>query len=127
MINNDLNGEGMNICDLKYLAEMMGGKNHLIKGIMEAFLLQLPDELNRLNDAVKKSDYASIKNLTHTMKSTVSIMGITTLKLLLEEMEGLAKSATDMERIKTLNIELNQTCKRALNEVEREKIKLLIN
>ena len=108
MIKNEVKLEIMNVCDLKYLTEMMGSKNHLIKGIMDAFLEQVPDELNSINDAVKKSDYVCIKSLAHTMKSSVSIMGISTLTPILQEMENLGNSATNIERVKELNLKLNR-------------------
>jgi len=116
------------VCDLMYLNEMMGGKKHLIKGILDAFLKQAPQELHSLNEAVIKNDYVTIKNFAHTMKSSVSIMGISTLTPILLEMEdlGAAKEGSDKygsrdEKIKELTRRLNIICKQAIAEVEKEK------
>jgi HPt (histidine-containing phosphotransfer) domain-containing protein len=109
-----------NVCDLKYLTEMMGSKKNLIKGIMDAFLEQVPDELKSINDAIPKADYASIKVFSHTMKSSVSIMGVSKLTPILQEMEDLANKATDIEKIIELNEKLNLICKQAIEEIKRE-------
>ena len=59
------------------------------------------------------------------MKSTVSIMGISVLTPILLEMENLGAKATDIERIKELNLKLTLICKQAIAEIEREKHKML--
>jgi HPt (histidine-containing phosphotransfer) domain-containing protein len=114
-----------NVCDLKYLTEMMGGKKHLIKGIMDSFLTQIPEELQSINDAIVKVDYGVIKNFSHTMKSSVSIMGVSMLIPVLREMEALAASAMNIEKIKELNQELTLICHLAIEEVQRDKEKFI--
>ncbi len=118
---NEPNQSNTPVCDLRYLTEMMGSKNHLIRGIMDAFLEQVPDELSRLNTAVIAINYPIIKNLAHTMKSSVSIMGITLLTPILKEMEELGTSANSIERINELNLQLNLICTQAINEIETKK------
>src|ERR1035437_7753220 len=122
MIERKFEKNGEKVSDLKYLTEMMGGKKHLIRGILDLFLTQVPEELNSINDAISKTDYAIIKNFSHTMKSSVSMLGISVLAPILQEMENLGANATDIEKIKVLNKEVNLICKRAFEEVEREKL-----
>jgi HPt (histidine-containing phosphotransfer) domain-containing protein len=112
-----------NVCDLKYLTDMMGGKKHLIKGIMDAFITQIPEELNSINEAIVKTNYPSIKSFAHTMKSSVSIMGISMLTPVLQEMEALALAAINIEKLKELNQELTLICHLAMEEVEGERKK----
>jgi len=110
-----------NVCDLKYLSETMNGEKHLIKEIIDVFLKQIREELNGINDAVKKTNYAIIKNIAHTMRSTVSIMGISILAPVLKEMENMAASATSFEKIKELNTKLNLICNQEIEKLEKEK------
>ncbi len=110
-----------NVCDLKYLTEMMSWKNHLIKGVMDTFLKQIPEELASIEDAIKRTDYPVIKSFSHTMKSSVSIMGISILAPILQEMQNLGNLGTNIERIKELNEQLKLICKRALEEIEIQK------
>jgi HPt (histidine-containing phosphotransfer) domain-containing protein len=122
MINSKHEKSIENVCDLNYLKEMMGSKKHLINEIMDAFLKQVPEELQSIKEAITKTDYAIIKSFSHTMKSSVSIMGVSKLTPVLQEMEDLATKETDIEKIKELNDTLNLICKQATEEIEREKM-----
>ena len=111
-----------NICNLNYLTETMGGKKNLINEIMEVFLIQIPEELSCINEAIKQNDFAGIKKFAHTMKSSVSIMGITALTPVLQEMEDLGTKEQNIERIVTLNEKLNLFCNQAIEEINTEKV-----
>lgn len=115
--------QAIKVCDLKELIEMMGGKRHLIKGIMDSFLVQMREELKGINEAVSKTDYAIIKRFSHSMRSTVSIMGISALAIVLKEMEDLGTMATGIEKIKEHNKKLNVICSQAIDEIEKEILK----
>jgi HPt (histidine-containing phosphotransfer) domain-containing protein len=121
MTTNELNNQAANICDLTELKEMMGGKNNLILGMIDTFLGQIREELLSINGAIEKINYPVIKNFAHTMKSTVSIMGIVILRPILQEMENLAAHTEGIEKIKELNHELNLGCKKAIEEMESER------
>ena len=54
------------------------------------------------------------------MRSSVSIMGISILAPVLQEMENAAK-AGDMGKIKELDTKLNLICRQVIDEIEREK------
>lgn len=123
----DLNKEE-SVCNLNYLSELMGGNRESIREIMDVFLKQIPEEMQSINIAIAKSDYPTIKKFAHTMKSTVSVMGITSLASVLSEMEDLAAKATGPEsyqdeKLKTLNQKLNLLCNQAIKEIERLKLK----
>lgn len=122
MLNSELKMKTENVCNLQYLIDMMSNKKPLINGIMNSFLEQIPEELKSIEDAIEKTDYAIIKSFAHTMKSSVSIMGISILTPILQEMENLSKAATGIEKIKELNLQLNSICKQAIKEIETEKI-----
>ena len=111
-----------NVCDLGYLSETMNGEKHLVREIMDVFLMQIHVELRSINDAVAKTNYAIIKNFAHTMQSSVSMMGISILVPVLREMETLGASATDIKKIRELNTKLNLICNQAIEELEKEKL-----
>lgn len=122
MLKNEIDNSNENVCDFKYLIDLMGSKKNLVKGIMDAFLSQVPEDLKHINDAILKVDYSTIKIFAHTMKSSVSIMGITVLVPFLQKMEDLAEITTDIEEIKLLNEKIILICKQAIEEIEREKL-----
>jgi len=118
----NINKTAANVCDLAYLTEIMAGKKTLIKGIMDRFLIQIPEELSNLKNAIAEEKYASIQSYAHTMKSSVSIMGITTLTPILKLMEDLAKLGLDIKKIEELNKQLNTICNKALSEITNESV-----
>ena len=125
MIKNEPKIIVKNICNLTYLSELMGGKKHLIEEIMDVFLKQVPEELQSINDAIEKMNYATIKGVAHTMKSSVSIMGISVLIPILQEMEDLGSNGTSIEKIKELNRKLILLCNQAIEEIKIEKSKFI--
>ena len=125
MIKSEFEMNGKLVCDLSYLTELMEGKAKLIVGIMDAFLEQIPDELFHLKNAIMKTDYATIKNYAHTMKSSVSIMGISVLIPILQEMEDLGTNAISIKTIKELNKKLILLCNQAIEEIKKEKQKFI--
>ncbi len=123
MINIEPNNQIETVCDFNYLSRLMGGKTHLIKKMMETFLVQVKEELKSMNDALIKKDYVSTENLAHTMKSTVSIMEMSTALPILQEMEALGTETTCSdsyrdEKLTTLNLKLDAICKKAFVEIE---------
>lgn len=110
------------VCNISYLSEIVGGKKDLIRQIMEAFLSQIAEDLPSITNAISKTDYLTINQITHSMKSSASIMGISAIRPVLEEMEVLGASATNIDRIKELNQMLNIVYRQAVAEIEKEKL-----
>lgn len=121
MVQPGLNNLTTNVCDLKELREMMREKKPLILEIIDIFLAQIVEELAAINEAIEKTNYPIIKNLSHTMKSTVSIMGIVALKPILTEIESLSTRAEGIEKIKELGQQLILICEKAIEEMEIER------
>jgi len=111
-----------NVCNISYLSEIVGGKKDLIREIMDTFLGQVSEDLPSINDAISKTDYVTINQISHSMKSSASIMGISAIKPVLEEMEALGASATNIDRIKELNQMLDLIYRQAIAEIGKEKL-----
>lgn len=118
-----LNNVEEKVCNFNYLNEMVGGKSNLIMEIMDTFLIQVPADLRLINDAIVKKNYSDIKSFAHKMKSSVSIMGISVLTPILQEMMTLGEKKMNIEKINDLNQRLNLICKKAIGEIEKEKVK----
>jgi CheY-like chemotaxis protein len=111
------------VINLDYLTDIMSGKKELIKETIDIFLQQASEDLPIINEAVNKTDYLTVKRFAHRMKSTITMMGISSLTPVLEEMEVLGKAENDIERIKILNKTLNTTYAQALEEIKIERLK----
>lgn len=65
--------------NLQYMKEISAGNKVYEKTVTEQFIIAIPVELEKLNNAIRNNDSMSFKQLAHNMKTTVSIMGLTTL------------------------------------------------
>jgi HPt (histidine-containing phosphotransfer) domain-containing protein len=122
MVTEEFEKETQHVCNLSYLTASMNGKKHLILEIIDLFLKQTPEELAGMNKAIGLNNFTAIRSFSHTMKSSVTIMGIAELLPVLQEMEDLGNTETDMDRIKDLNRKLNSTCSQAMREMEVERL-----
>jgi PAS domain S-box-containing protein len=120
--NNSTKNELKKIVNLNFLIKSMRGKKEVIHDTITIFLNQAPEDLSLINEAVIKSDFAAIKKSSHRMKSTVSIMGISEMEYILEEMELLGLEGKDIETIKKLNHSLNLLHDKAVQELQLEKL-----
>ena len=66
----------MNYVNLNYLHELSGHDKDFEKVMMEQFVLQTPSEIASLQASVEAKDWISAKKIAHSLKSTVSYMGL---------------------------------------------------
>lgn len=111
------------VTDLNYLKETMNGKKEAIKEMLTYLLKQLPEYLAALNKAIEQTEYPAIAKLSHKIKSAVAIIGVKRLQPILVEMEALGKSNSNMDKLRSLHIELNSISQLALKEIKKEQIK----
>ena len=110
--------EPQKICDLTYLKEMMFGNKEMVDEIISDFTEQSAVEIKIIQDAISNEDFSAIKQCAHKMKSTVGIMGISSLIPILKEMEILGAEAKNIARIKTLADKANDICMLAILELK---------
>lgn len=110
------------VCDFKYLNDLLHGQTKPMIEIIDVFLTQVHEDLEGINKAITDNDYKTIKSYAHTMKSSVAVMGISSLTPVLNEIESLGIKETGIEKIKELNIRLNEICVKSIAEVENQKL-----
>ena len=111
------------IIDLSFLVKSMRGKKEVISNTIDIFLNQVPEDIAIINEAVAKRDYLTIEKFSHRMKSTVSLMGVSSMEVILQEMETLGAAKNDIEKIQILNHSLNKLSEQAMQEMQIEKLK----
>ncbi|MDD5184928.1 MAG: Hpt domain-containing protein [Paludibacter sp.] len=107
------------ICDLSYLTAIMSGRKNLINEMIDLIIYQVPLELESIGNGIKSLDFEMIKRSAHTMKSSISFMGIPVLMPVLLQIEELAFNE-DMVKIKKQFMKLNLICKKAVNELKTQ-------
>jgi CheY-like chemotaxis protein len=109
------------LVDLSSLEKTMRGNGKVIRETLEIFLEHLPENLRGITDGTEQGDFGMIRRNAHTMKSSVSILGIQALRTVLEEMEQLAAAESELPRITELKEHLVSLCERAVAEIEELK------
>jgi HPt (histidine-containing phosphotransfer) domain-containing protein len=88
------------VIDLTYLQSLSKGDKVFEEAMLKSFVDQVPGELEALNSSIEKEDFHSIRTIAHTMKSTVSYLGMMPLLTRLEEIVDLASQGKDLYRIR---------------------------
>ncbi|CAN5825970.1 hypothetical protein BH11BAC7_BH11BAC7_04210 [soil metagenome] len=109
------------IVNLDFLIKTMRGKKEVIRETIDIYLVQMKEDAAFLESAVKEMDYSMIKRYSHRMKSTVSLMGITEIEEILEELELLSTEKKEEEKIRTLHSSFVILKQQADEEVRSEK------
>jgi hypothetical protein len=81
----------MKYVNLDYLHELSGNDSDFEKVMMEQFISQTPEEMQALEAAIGSNDLLSAKKIAHSLKSTVSYMGLA--GELHPHLEGIEKAA----------------------------------
>jgi CheY-like chemotaxis protein len=64
------------LIDLNYLKDLSNGDTEFEQTIISQFIVQVPEELQLLKEAIDKKDLRNIKALAHGMKSSVGYLGL---------------------------------------------------
>ena len=108
----------MNYVNLDYLHELSGNDKDFEKVMMEQFVLQTPAEIASLQASMEAHDWASAKKIAHSLKSTVSYMGLAEeLHAPLHDIENAAVNG-DNSAIPEKFAHVKHVSERAVKEIE---------
>ncbi len=107
MSSQDINKSEKNlfsskVVDLSYLNESLSGDLGMLKQMIQLFLDQSPEKIKLLDSSVSEKKFDVIKETSHFLKSTFSIMGLQS-KDDLAEIELLSSQQKDYATIVALN------------------------
>ncbi|MDQ3277951.1 MAG: ATP-binding protein [Bacteroidota bacterium] len=104
--------------NLAYLSELSGGNKTFEKQILEQFLVQMPEEMDQLEEAIKNRAFETVKQTAHSLKSTVGYVGLAdALHPYLDRLEKDAIKNEDANFLIDLDYVKNQ-CEKAKMQVE---------
>ena len=106
------------ICNMDYLMGATRGNKKIMNTIVAGFFKETRKELVYLNDAIQKTNYTVISDISHKIKSAFSILGISLLEPVFTEMEQLSSSTSDIGKIEQLNHRINFVFKQARAELK---------
>jgi CheY-like chemotaxis protein/HPt (histidine-containing phosphotransfer) domain-containing protein len=108
------------VCNLDYLMGATHGNKKAINNIVAVFFKETKKELILLNDAIEKTNYSVISDISHKIKSAFPILGISVLEPVFKEIELLSSSTSSINNINLLNQQVNQVFNQAENEMMLE-------
>ena len=106
------------VCNVDYLVNATRGNKKIIDDIVTVFFKETKKELVFLHDAIEQTNYTDISDISHKIKSAFSILGISVLEPVFEEMGQLSSIATPKKRIEQLNRQVNIVFKQARAEMK---------
>lgn len=89
----------LKFCDFAYLERIACGDISFIRELVMLFLKQSLDEVRKIEAALVLNDLSEIKSHAHKMKSSASMIGADKMRTLLIQMERLASSDPEQEKM----------------------------
>jgi signal transduction histidine kinase/CheY-like chemotaxis protein len=106
-----------NMINLQYLRELSLGDADFEQAIIRQFIVQVPEELDLLREAISFNSYQKIKSIAHGMKSSVAYMGLTEkLNPFLQRMETEAVLQQETTHFEEDYEQVKAICQQALAE-----------
>jgi signal transduction histidine kinase/AmiR/NasT family two-component response regulator len=103
--------------DLKMIKEIADGNEEFEKEMINMFKTIVPPELEKLGNAIEKADYATIRSLSHKLKSSIGMMGLDVLLKPLSIMEAKAKDQIDLDIITQYFKTIESACTNVINKL----------
>ncbi len=108
------------VIDLNVVDRYSKGDVEFRKELMQEFIDTVPEAIDSLETAIRQGNYSRIKEIAHDMKTTIHVVGLTVLiGHLLQQIERLAVSSSDVNSISTLFSDVKHICMQAVQEANR--------
>ncbi len=107
------------VTNLDYLIDLSNGDAGFIREMVKIFLAEIPFEMQVLELSISQRDFRMVKHVAHKLRSTLPFVGLDqVMKNDITELEELAASHTDGERILNVFGRIRSTCIRATEELK---------
>jgi len=104
--------------NLDYLDLMSDGDDDMKKVMIEMLLEEVPMEVGKMNQVHEIGDWNELKEVSHKLKSTLAFLGNPTLTTANEEVETIAKTESDLDKLPNLLESITTTYPLALDELK---------
>ncbi|MDQ3683601.1 MAG: Hpt domain-containing protein [Bacteroidota bacterium] len=108
------------LIDLNYLKALSINDTEFEQAIIRQFIVQVPEELEWLKEAIDKKNLKRIKSLAHGMKSSIAYLGLTErLHSSLHRMEVEAISNLEGTHFEEDFDQVKKICEQAVHEAKQ--------
>jgi HPt (histidine-containing phosphotransfer) domain-containing protein len=105
------------LIDLNYLKQLSFNDTAFEHAVIRQFILQVPEELELLKEAIHKKNLRTIKSIAHSLKSSIAYLGLTDrLYTSLDRIEAEAASNTINPHFNEDFEQVEKVCRQAVQE-----------
>lgn len=105
--------------NLEYLRTISDGNEAFEKAMIELYIKLTPKELDKMHAGLATNDFSVLQNGAHKLVSSVGLIGADSMKERLAEIEILALTKTDFERITVLLHEISALHVKVASELQQ--------
>jgi signal transduction histidine kinase/response regulator of citrate/malate metabolism len=115
-LEDELKQSGIN---LDYLVSLSGGSTEFIIEMIQLFLSQSPDYLDKMNYQLKQRKWADLSKTAHKFLSSVGYMGLTREAEMLREVENNSKAVENLDTLPGLVAEVTDSIHNLQEKLKR--------
>ena len=105
---------------LDYLNSISGGDESFIVDMVQTFIANVPEELNKIKGFVNQKNWNKAGQIAHKFASNLLFLEIEELKLIAIEIEENGINETNIEKIPDLIEKLETGCYQIIDELKRD-------
>ncbi len=106
------------IVNLRYLETVCEGDRDFMQEMIVAFLETIPQSIRELQVAANAEDWEQLARVAHKMKPSIAFMGIEPMKILVADIETMAKSGSPSPHLPQLVLEMGALSQTAITELQ---------
>ncbi len=110
--------------NLDYLELMADGDISMKKILLDMLLEELPTELQKMESFLQVQQWKELGDVSHKMKSTLAYVGNDAMTIANKTIETLCKSGEDLGDLPSLVVDLQNTFRKVLPELQAENAQL---
>lgn len=120
---SDLETKKTGANDFSYLEEITGGDREMILDFLKLFINNVPDEISKLEEFIGNRNKIETERLSHKIRSSSQIIGLTKIADLLKEIETMEKSEYNWNSISSGIIQIRKLFDESIKKIN-EKIEI---
>lgn len=96
--------------DLSYLNQIFQGNQEMVNNIIQLFLEQVPEYVGEMEDCIERDDLLALHPLAHKAKSSISMLGLTSMERNILDIERFSKEHIHLEQLPSLVAAVRNEC-----------------
>ncbi len=111
--------ESKKLIELTYLKEMSDGNGDIMRGLLDVFIEQVPENIEEMETAFAEKNWILLGQYAHKAKSSAAVVGMNDLAAMLKELELKAKKGEDIEKYREYIDRFITDCTKAIIEIRK--------